>query len=175
VSEPLSVSKLGVVSEPVFVRKITRRNNWETPLLENDPDSGAAIFLDEESSTSLWRVQTDVEFRRVALAMNEGRCSLREELFLLPIKQEHFESLTPQPFSWPGVTDCAVAKQLHYEIKLDQSQRVALAKVLIDANRKSVKCTRGEMAAATVLSTDEGCLTAVDTPIECLACGAVRS
>jgi hypothetical protein len=122
---------------------------------------------------SLWKIETDVGFRRVALAMNEGRSSLHEQIDLLPILPGLFEELRLHPFQYPGITDCPVASALHYEVKLDAEARIRLAGALIHANVSTVRCKKSEMRDAENASSAEGCLT-IPANSTCLACSVTR-
>jgi hypothetical protein len=173
VPEPLPVHKLRAGVGPIFVRKITRRRHWEDALDQKNPQLGADVFKDESGSTSLWKIESDVGFRRVALAMNEGRGSLHEQIDLLAIVPRLFDELKLRPFQYPGITDCPVASALHYEVKLDAEAQVRLAAALIQTKVSTIRCKKSDMRDAENASIADGCLT-VPQNSKCLGCSASR-
>jgi len=173
VAEPLPVHRLRAGGGPIFVRKITRRRRWEDALDQKNAQLGAGVFEDESGSTSLWKIESDVGFRRVALAMNENRSSLHEQMDLLPIVHEQFDELDLRPFQFPGITNCPVARALHYEVKLDADARARLAAALITAKVSTIRCKKNEMTDAENASRAEGCLTVPENS-ECLVCSAMN-
>jgi hypothetical protein len=174
VVEPLSVKKLSPAGGQVFIRKITRRRHWEEPLQQRDSAAAGSIFDDEQNLTSLWRVETDLDLRRVALALNEGRSSPHEEIYLVPIVPHLLTDAGLSLVPSGGATDCPEARMLHFDVPMVADKRAALAQLLIQAGTGSIHLKKAEMVAAEKASALEGCFAALRESTHCLACGATR-
>lgn len=172
--EPLLVQALGGNHQPLFIRKITRRKNWTEPVERQDSATAASVFNDEQNLTSIWRVETDRDLRRVALALNEGRSSRHEEIFLIPIAPKVLDDAGLKPIPTPGESNCPEAKKLHFEVAMNLDERKTLAQLLMAAGTRSVRLTKPEMRAAEQVSAQEGCLAAVIDSPSCRACGATQ-
>lgn len=172
--EPLPVTKLSAAGGQVFIRKITRRRHWDEPLGRQDSETAASIFDDEQNLTSIWRVETDLEFRRVALALNEGRSSPHEEIYLVPIVSQLLTDVGLSLIPNGGATDCPEARPLHFDVAMDSQTRAALAELLIRAGTKSVHLKKAEMVAAEKASALEGCFAALRESTHCSACHTDR-
>ena len=158
---------------PVFLRRVARARIWAKALETKQPSDASELLFEEDQSVSLWHVGNDEELRRVAMAINESRDSLRETLDLLPILPAELEEAGIKWISELGLTSCPTAAKLHYNAGIDDDARSSLLQKLIAQGRRLVRCTGGKLREAVELSTGEGCFAVATNSIEC-ACGEKR-
>jgi hypothetical protein len=173
-AEPLTLkSRPDLPDPPVFIRSIARARVWTQALQTKQPSDAAELLYEPDDNVSLWRVQDDEELRRVALAINESRDSLRETLDLLPILPAELQDVGIDWDAELGETACPTAARLHFSAEINSEARLRLLQRLIEANRELLRCTGGKMRLAVELSAKDGCFTAVPESVEC-ACGETR-
>jgi hypothetical protein len=160
-------------SYPAFLRKITRKSHWDNALRDCDHQTASAVFVEDDNSTSVYLVHDDVELRRIAVAMNEFRGSMKEEVSLLAIRPSELEEVGVLPQQTSSDLSCHLAKKLHHDLELDQQAAIALSRVLIQAQREATRCTKGNMTRALGVSEAEGCFGAKPESLFC-ACGGQR-
>jgi len=131
------------------------------------------VFVGANNSISVFLVHDDVELRRIAVAINEYRASMREMVDLLPIRPSELEEIGVQPLQTPSDFSCHLAKKLHHDLALDQQSAIALSQILIEVRREAKRCTRGNMSKALAISEAEGCFSVSRESRSC-ACGATR-
>jgi len=67
---------------PVLVRKLRRKRHWQSFAATDDEqvtEIAQEVFLYDRTPYSMYRVSSEAELDRVALALNSGRDSLTEE------------------------------------------------------------------------------------------------
>jgi hypothetical protein len=171
--EPLSFQECLKVNTAAFVRKVARASLWEEALDSGDVEKVISFLRDETGRVSLWRIGTDQELRRAAIALNEGRDSLKERLDLLAILPDELKQVEIRCTRTQGASDCPPAAALHYEADMDEGECRRLLELLLAARRVLGRCTRGKMIQAVELSQREGCFAAAQDSSSC-ACGEFR-
>jgi len=173
-TNPVSIQRsLRIQSVPVFIRKVAKPADWSKARQLNDASLVADYLRDPTGQVSLWRVNNDLELRRVAIALNEGRDSLHERLLLLPILPAELESVGIDYMQNEGATECRAVVDLHYEAAIDDAKRQNLLTCLLQKERDLGRCTESEMKTVEQISIDEGCFAAVHDSSLC-GCGATR-
>ena len=173
-SEEDSSSPLPSLSPyPTFLRKLTRKNNWDNPLRDCDPQKASKVFVGTDNVTSVYLVHDDIELRRIAVAMNQYRGSMTEKVDLLPIRPSELDEIGVLPQQTPSDLSCNLAKKLHHDLELDEQAAVALSRVLIEAQREVTRWTTGSVSKALTISREEGCFSVNPESRSC-ACGGQR-
>ena len=172
--EPLTLNgslRMSGAWEPLFLRKVARVSRWD----KGDLERAMNVFKDPEGEPSLWKVGNDTELRRVAIALNEGRNSLREPLQLLPIHQGDLEAAGITHIDQTsGERRCVAADSLHYVAKMTTKTIEKLCRHLLFVKKRQLgRCTKGQMRKALVLSIEEGCFSVAEESTNC-KCGAAR-
>lgn len=158
---------------PALLRKVTRRSHWETALEQNSAMAASAVFREKDNQVSVWSVQSDEDLRRVAVAMNEERGSLHEQVAFVAVQMQEFAAAGIKLQQTPGATTCKAAEALHYDAAVDDVSVLSLCEVLIKAGRRVTACTRGQMKQAVVVASEEGCFAVVEDSKAC-QCGFSR-
>jgi len=173
--EPLSIHKnLKIDKCPVFIRKVGRPRNWKEPLSERDVLAARQVFASDGGPVSLWRINSNMELRRVTIAINESRQVFHEKLDLLPILPDEIASLGVMPLQTPGRSECPPAAGLHYDVTMNDTEAANLCRILIEAGRELGRCTPGQMKLAVEVSESEGCFAVSPESVSC-DCGASRT
>jgi hypothetical protein len=156
------------------VRKVDRPSPWKKALDAGVAQHAADVLHGPSGSVSLWQIGNDRDLRRVAIAMNERRDSLHEQLDLLPILPQELEDSGIAARETPGASRCPEAGRLHFDAAVSDKQNVELCKRLIQAGRQLGRCSVGRMKQAEERSRLEGCFAVVVTSQGC-DCGAKRT
>jgi len=159
---------------PAYLRKISKPRAWKQPLDDKDLAAAAQVFQEGDEPISLWLVSDDIELRRVAIAINEGRGNFHETIDFLPVYPQELLEAGAASQQTLGNTTCRAAQPLDYDVQLDDGSRTRLCRTLLASGRKLERCKRAEMKEAERRSEAEGCFATVHTSTEC-ACGAART
>src|SRR5437879_2790526 len=111
---------------PLFVRRVARARIWVEALQTKRASDASDVLYEQDENVSLWRVSTDEELRRIAIAINESRDSFREMLDLLPILPTELEQVGVRWDSDPGDTSCPAAGKLHFNAEMNNEARLKL-------------------------------------------------
>lgn len=173
-SEPLALKPHSELPDPpVFLRSVARARIWTSAKQSKEPLLAADLLYEADNNVSLWKVSDDRELRRVAIAINESRDSLRETIDLLPITPSELTAAGIGFMPELGDSECPTAARLHYSAEIDTDARLRLLRKLIDANRELLRCTGGKMKRAVQLSIEDQCFIPVPDSKQC-ACGEQR-
>lgn len=171
---PTIEQSLQIATPPVFVRSVARSTPWSDAVSQGNPQAIEEYLIEnDESPVSLWRVENDRELRLAAIAMNEGRSSLHENLILLTILPSELQQAGVQLAASSGDTSCSPAKKLHFDAEMSGSVRLTLLSILVAAKRQLGRCPKGGMKKVEELAILDKCFAAVETSKHC-ACGASR-
>ena len=172
--QPLSLA--GIVGDrggPFFLRRIARSTPWNDALATRDITAVTGYLYEHGQRVSLWQVNSDLDLRRVAIAINESRESFTERVEFLPILPDELNAVGVTCEPTTGETSCPAAAILHYDAEVDETKCSRIITMLINAGRRLARCTKGQMSVALRDSQSDGCF-AVSDSLSC-KCGADRS
>lgn len=150
------------VLAPTFIRKLGRASHWGQP---GDPVAqriqGAVdqVFRNQvEPEMSVYLLNTDEDFRRVAIAMNANRDSLHETIAFITFQPSDLEAVgIPAPLQSIGDLKCDHANALHRDMMATDFQLGQLCTRLMNAGREAARCSGGMMKEAEKLALGENC------------------
>lgn len=152
------------VPTPAYVRKLRRRGDWGEPTdapLQRVKEAVQKLFRSQaETNISIFLIDNDEDFRRVALGMNAGRDSLREAVPFVAFLPVELEAASIQATKTPGNLPCTHANGLHYDIEASDDQLALLCKTAMQNGRIVGNCTQGMMKDVITEATNENCRTA---------------
>jgi hypothetical protein len=155
---------------PWLLRRIARPTPWKDALASGDTAPVKNYLQDSEGKVSLWRIENDLDLRRVAIAINESRDSFREKLEFLPILPAELTRLGVPFQNTPGETACPTAARLHYDADIDEDRGSKLIGHLLQSGRELLRCSRGQMNVALSEAENDGCFAVSETSKSC-KCG----
>lgn len=146
-----------VPDPPFYVRKIDRSGWWsETGGLSEREIAGKVFPPEEDGAVSVFRVENEVDLRRVAIGLNSRRSSLHEELVLLPIRPDELKEIPLRKTL--GDTLCLHANNCHYDAVFgDEGAAVALVRALRARGRSVRKLKSKEMKSHSEEAERDGC------------------
>ncbi|MCC5786070.1 MAG: hypothetical protein JJU33_05155 [Phycisphaerales bacterium] len=139
IAEDFDPSGLSSAGPPIFVRKVSRRRHWRgedgMTLDERIHHAAAEVFTNDDGRVSVFKVENADDFYRVAIGLNSGRGSLKEQLEILGITPGDIEASGLALEQTPGDTDCLHANARHYDIIHDDAAIERLVRRLVDQGR----------------------------------------
>jgi hypothetical protein len=170
------VSELLHVPLPAFVRKLGRKRHWgspDQPEAERIAEILGNVFLNDQLPYSLYRVSSDTDLHRVALALNAGRKagSLTEDSSFVAFGAEELETVNVRAQPTVGDTPCRYANHLHHDASASEDQLRQLVTQAIRAGRTIASLTKGVMKRVVETAIRDQCFAAVTDAVECKAEG----
>lgn len=169
---PSLTDTLGIAVPPAFVRKIQPRGDWGSP---NDPldlrvtKAVQNFFIAQgQPPYSFYRVETDEDFGRVALALGSTRQNPTQELDFVAFLPEELQAAGITGKQTNGHTPCPLANRLHYDLAANVDQLQALCKSVMEKGRETGRCNRKMMKELQGRAREEQCLAAVNPSPGCL-------
>lgn len=168
-------SSLGI-APPAFVRKLTRKSHWGIagdPLDERLNDAVEKVFPEESGVFSVYRVDSDVDLRRIALAFNANRSSYTERLDLVAFTPDELQRCQVPAEGVPELgTRCDHANRRHCHISAMANQLRHLCELAMTAGRCAASLTTATMRDVVKAADQDGCrIVAADSTIECACQG----
>lgn len=157
---------------PAFVRMYTRPAVLKGAQFGREGDV-CRLLVDRTGLTSLYRAESMVALRRIAVGLNSTRQGSAERLFLLPILPVELERAELSPIQTPGETRCVFANSVHYDVELDEVAALRLWGHLHVREIREARFTKGLMKRVLLLAENEGCTAQIIGPTIC-DCGASR-
>ena len=169
---PSIEANLGAVP-PVFVRKLTRKSHWgiaADPLAERLELAVEKVFPEQSGVFSVFRIETDDDLRRVALAFNANRSSHIERLDLVAFTPVELRRCQISSENVPeSRTPCDHANRRHYHLSATQAQLHNLCELAMTAGRQAVSLTTATMRDVVKAAEEDGCqIVSSDPDGECI-------
>lgn len=123
------------LTEPVLIHKIDKKSYW---IISDDLDDRAReavnlIFNNEDDLYSFWKIGSDQELSSVAMSINAGRGSLKEQIDFIWVAPEEIERIGIELI--PKLEgECFQSQKLHYDAILNKSLALELCKYLMSAD-----------------------------------------
>jgi hypothetical protein len=156
------------IQPPVYIHKIDRGAYWE---YEEDISEGVEhalknIFNNPDYLYSLWLVTSDLAFSCVAASLNAYRDSPNEQINFIWLTNDDLDKvgLTATP-SDEG--KCLYAQKLHFNVFIEPDKAKELCYHLMENNRKTVRCTKGQMKLVVESNLKRGCKAYENSPALC--------
>ena len=150
------------IAPPVFIRKLGRPNHWGQPgdpLPERVKAAVQQVFRNQpQPEISIYLIATDDDLRRVAIGLNAGRSSLKEDIAFVAFTSAELQvaSIT-LPAKTPGALKCDYANSLHHDMTATDAQLEKLCTDLMNSGRQAARCGKGVMTDAETLTIQEKC------------------
>ena len=154
----------------VFVRKLARKRHWGSPdqsVQERTSEILANVFLNDKCPYSLYRVSSEADLDRVALALNAGRGSLSEECYFVFFTSAEFQDANITLEQTEGRTPCHYANFLHFDADAAELQLQSLVNQALTDGRDLVRRSRPQMKQVAEQATETRCLAAVPASTAC--------
>lgn len=171
---PVLEKVLGIAG-PAFIRRLPKRSDWGGPGDAIDQRVANAVtegfFKRDTSPFSLWRVTTDEELRRAALALNSTTQSRSQKVEMVAFRPEELQQVgivAAAEQQKPGNSLCPWANRLHYDLEATRQQLEALCRLAMEAGRSAGRCTEGDMNTVLDSAKKEQCHAALDHSPGCL-------
>jgi hypothetical protein len=170
VSVPQATTPYGV-PWPFLLVKLGRKRFWgnpDQPLDERLAAAVAMIFPPADRPFSIYRVRSEEDVNRVAVAMNAGRSSLSEDSPFVAFLEEELAQLGITCLDTPGNTACALVNRWHLDADANPSQAHDLCQLAMQRGRPVRTLTKGMLRPAVAHSTANRCSAAVPDAEKCL-------
>lgn len=161
----------------VLVRKLARKRHWgssDQPAEQRSAEVLSNVFLNDDKPYSLYRVNSESELDRVALALNAGRSSLSEECFFAFFTEAELQAASISLTQSAGQTPCRHANHLHFDADAVEAQLLSLISQALISGRDLVRRNRNQMKQVAELAMKDQCLAAVPDSPECKADGCPK-
>ena len=160
------------VAPPAFVRKLTRKSHWgiaADPLEQRLNEAVERVFPEHGGVFSVFRVDSDVDLCRIALAFNANRSSFTERLDLVAFTPDELQRCEIPAESVPeSGTRCDHANRRHCHISAGAQQLRQLCELAMTAGRSAASLTTATMRDVVKAAEDDGChIVTADAAIEC--------
>lgn len=155
------------------MRKLTRKSHWGVagdPLDERLDPAVEKVFPEESGVFSVFRVDSDVDLRRIALAFNANRSSYTERLDLIAFSLDELQrcEIPADRVPEPG-TRCDHANRRHYHITASISQLRHLCELAMTSGRSAASLTSATMRDAVKAADEDGChIVTADSTVDCV-------
>jgi hypothetical protein len=131
---------------PVLVRKLRRKRHWQSLAATDDEqvtEIAQEVFLYDRTPYSMYRVSSEAELDRVALALNSGRDSLTEERCFVWFTDEEVAQAGVPVAVTPGGTPCHLANHLHVDCNAQEADIYSLVRLAKAAQRDVLPTQQG--------------------------------
>ncbi len=165
-------SKLGLVVEPVYLRKIDRRSDWgdaSDEMFSRASHAESAIFSAEDTF-SLFFASTDEELSEVVVGMNSGRSSPTQQIDFVGFTQTELDLARIRLTGTQGDTMCDAANSLHVDaIPRDGDSFRFLCLSVFASQREPFRISKSEAAEMLDDMRRRGCKAVAQPPsCECV-------
>lgn len=171
IAKDFDPSDLSSAGPPIFVRKVTRRHHWRgDEAMTNDErveHAAAAVFTNDGGRVSVFKVDNAEDFHRIAIGLNSGRGSLKEQLDILGITSADIEASGLRLEKTEGETACLHANERHYDLIYDEAAIEWLVRHLIEQGRLDHRYKK-QMERAAHAALAIGCRATESTLPNCL-------
>jgi hypothetical protein len=170
VSAPQATTPYGV-PWPFLIVKLGRKRFWgslDQPLDERLAAAADKIFPSTDRPFSMYRVRSEEDVYRVAVAMNAGRSSLSEDSSFVAFLDEELVQLGITCLDTPGSTACELVNRWHKDADANPSQALDLCRLAMQQGRPVRTLTKGMLRPAVARSTENRCRAAVSDAGKCL-------
>ncbi len=159
------------VSPPVFVRKLVRQSHWGHATDQIDARVRRAaqeVFREDGSAVfSVYNIESDEDFHRVAMGLNANRSSLTEKLVLVGFSLEELQASGILPEFSDGRTRCTGANRRHFEFSASGQQLQKLCKSVMLVGRDAGRLTAKLLGPIVEKARQDGCRAVVDESEYC--------
>ena len=157
------------IDPPFYVRSVERLGHWTDAL----GILNKVFPVDEDGTISIWRIGSNLDLIRVAVALNANRAasnpkgaSWHESLHFVAIRGDDVGTIELRQTD--GLTGCLHANSCHYGAVIErESQREGLVNALLIAGEEPRRLTKGKMKKAVKASQDAGCHAVVENSAKC--------
>jgi hypothetical protein len=161
----------------VLVRKLARKRHWgssDQSAEQRTAEVLSSVFLNDDKPYSLYRVSSESELDRIALALNAGRSSLSEECFFTYFTEAELQAAAISLTQTAGQTPCHHANHLHFDADAAEAQLVSLITNVLASGRDLVRRGKSQMKLVAEQAAKDQCLAAVANSPECKAHGCPK-
>ena len=154
------------------MRKLTRKSHWGIagdPLDERLDAAVEKVFPEEAGVFSVFRVDSDVDLRRITLAFNANRSSYTERLDLVAFTPDELQRCEIPAASAPeSGTRCDHANRRHCHISASTNQLRHLCELAMTAGRSAASLTTATMRDVVKAAEEDRChIVTADSAVEC--------
>jgi hypothetical protein len=163
---------------PFLVVKLGRKRFWGTPdqpLDERLDDAVDKVFPPGDRPFSMYRVRSEEDVLRVAVAMNAGRSSLTEDSPFVAFSEEELAQLGITRLDTQGTTACELVNHWHLDADASPPQARQLCRLAMQGGRPVRTLTRGMLRPAVDWATGNRCRAAVADTEGCLDAECARA
>lgn len=155
------------IDHPFFVRKIIRPTPWREKKIEEILDRDFRL----EGAISLFHVTADSDIPRICMALNAGRDSLTEYIFLIAIQRKELPSASFEIRNAFGRTPCTFANRLHVDLLVNGRDPLrVLVEGILQSGRSPKKVTSSVMKDILAFCRSDGCHVVVEPTDDPCAC-----
>ena len=158
------------ITTPVFIRKIDKVNHWDLEGCNNSLEDRAKRVSEKifkNTVSSLWKVALDEEFYGIIASLSANRLCKDQVIDFIWITQEDLKEVNieiqPKPEG-----KCLYVKDLHFNIQMDSFLAQKLCHVLLEKDRKAVRCKKANIQYILNYQESKNCKASVETLLNCV-------
>jgi len=156
-----NVEQMLGLAPPFFVRKLVRASHWGAAADDIQQRVNTAVsegFRSEGSGTfSMYLVERDLDFYRIAMGLNGNRGSLTESLCLIGFSPQEVDDCSIKAINSAGTTKCSHANRCHFDLMATKGQLDELCRAAMTAGRPVGRLNKRHLQPMVEQAQEDGC------------------